>query len=91
MTFKECENCKKLINIKKEMHVTLGTHQGKEITDIKYFHWNCWRLYFEEKARQKAEVVIKGMQEKMMPIAKQMTEKLKNAIGSRGDKVYNLN
>jgi len=91
MTKKECLNCKKMIDIDKEMHVTLGTHQGKEITDMAYFHWNCWRLHFEEKARLKAEAVVKGMQERMMPIARQMTEKLKDAIGSGGDKIYNLN
>jgi hypothetical protein len=44
----------------------------------------CWRRHFEEQARKKAEAVVKGMQEKMMPIAKQMTDKLKDAIGERG-------
>ena len=72
------------------MFVTLGTHHGKEITDMTYFHWNCWRLHFEEKARQKAEVVTNDMQKRMMPIAKQLTEKLKKALGSGDDGLINL-
>ena len=88
MTFKECLRCKKLININKEMHVTLGTHQGKEITEMVYFHFNCWRLHFEEKARLKAEAVVKGMQERMMPIAKQMGNKIRKALGQ--DEIVNI-
>ena len=90
MNKKECHHCKERINIDQEMYVTLGTHQGKEITDMTYLHWNCWRKHFEEKTRQKAENITNKMQEKMMPIAKQMIEKLKGAIGSGGDKVYNI-
>jgi hypothetical protein len=41
----------------------------------------CWRRYFEECARKKAEAVVGGMQKIMMPIAKQMMGKLKTAIG----------
>ena len=87
----ECERCKGEIDLDKDLYVSLGTHKGKTTTDIKYFHFNCWRLHFEEKARQKAEAVVKGMEERMTPIAKQMTDKLKNAIGSSGDEVVNLN
>ena len=81
MEQKECERCKLSINISKDMHVTLGTHKGKEVTEMAYFHFNCWRLHFEEKARQKAEAVVNGMQKRMMPIAKQLSDKLKRAIG----------
>lgn len=91
MTKKECTRCKEMINIDKEMHVTLGTHQGKETTDMAYFHFNCWRSHFEEKTREKAQVIVNAMQEKMMPIAKQMTEKLKDAIGNGGDQIVNIN
>ena len=48
MNKKECHHCKERINIDQEMYVTLGTHQGKEITDMTYFHWNCWRKHFED-------------------------------------------
>lgn len=91
MAKKECERCKEMINIDKEMHVTLGTHQGKEVTDMVYFHFNCWRSHFEEKTRQKAETIVNAMQEKMQPIAKQMTEKLRDAISNGGDQVVTIN
>jgi len=56
---------------------------------MRYFHFNCWRQHFEEKTREKAQVIVNAMQEKMMPIAKQMTDRLKDAIG--GDQVVNIN
>ena len=77
----ECTKCLQEINLNKDLHVSLGTHDGNKTTDINYFHFNCWRLYFEEKARQKAEAVVKGYQKRMMPIAKQLTERLKDVIG----------
>ncbi len=85
-----CERCKELINVDQDLYVTLGTHQGKETTDMRYFHFNCWRLHFEEKAREKAQAVVDGMEKRMMPIAKQMTDKLKNAIGQTNE-TYNIN
>jgi len=67
-----------MINLDKEKYVSLGTHQGKQTTSMIYFHFNCWRLHFEEKARQKAEAVVKGMQERIMPMAKQMIGRFVN-------------
>ena len=90
MEQKECERCKVMIDISKEMHVTLGTHQGKEVTQMVYFHFNCWRLHFEDKARNKAQAVVNGMQERMMPIAKQLTDKLKKAIGQDDGQVVTI-
>lgn len=91
MAEKICERCKQMINTDKDMFVTLGTHKGKDITDMAYFHFNCWRLHFEEKARQKAEAVVNGMQERMMPIANQLVGKLRNAMDEDGDQVININ
>lgn len=85
----ECERCKERINRDKDLHVSLGTHDGKTTTDMRYFHFKCWRDHFEEKTREKAQVIVNAMQEKMMPIAKQMTERLKDAIN--GDQVVNIN
>ena len=61
----------------------------KKKRGMRYFHFNCWRQHFEEKTREKAQVIVNAMQEKMMPIAKQMTDRLKDAIG--GDQVVNIN
>ena len=78
---KNCERCNNAIDINSELHVSLGTHNGKKLMQMVYFHFNCWRLHFEEKTREKAEVIVKSMQDRMMPIAKQLTDKLKVAIG----------
>jgi len=79
-----CEGCKKDIDLDHDLHVTLGTHKGKKTIEKVYFHFNCWRLYFEDKAREKAEAVVKGMQERMKPIAKQLTNKIKDAMDRQG-------
>jgi len=86
----ECHRCLKEIDLDKDLYVSLGTHEGKKTKEIVYFHFNCWRLHFEDKARQKAEAVVKGMQDRMMPIAKQMTKKLKDAIDRQGGQVVTV-
>jgi len=85
MAKKVCENCGKEIDIKKDLYVLLGTYDGDRIVQEKYFHMECWRRYFEERARQKAETVVNGMQERMIPIAKQLTQKLKSEIDRRSE------
>jgi len=85
----ECYKCKKTIDLDRDLHVTLGTHNGKTTTQMLYFHWNCWRKHFEDKTREKAQNIVDGMQDRMMPIAKQMIGKLTDAIGS--EKTYTIN
>jgi len=41
-------------------------------------------LYFEDKTREKAQNIVNSMQEKMMPIAKQMVGKLTEGIQRAG-------
>jgi len=91
----KCLKCDKPIDFNKDLFVCLGTYDGDHTVEEKYFHMECWRRYFEDKSRQKAEAVVNGMQEKMMPIAKQMIRKLKGEIDRRtGDpdapKIVNL-
>lgn len=85
MAKRVCLKCEKGIETTKDHYVLLGTYRDDQTMDESYFHIQCWMRYFEEKTRQKAEVVIKGYTEKMMPIAKQLSEKLKDAIGQRED------
>lgn len=75
--------CEKAIDFSKDLFVCLGTYEGDRTVEEEYFHMICWRSHFEEKARQKAMVVVNGMQERMQPIAKQMMDKLKGAIDER--------
>jgi hypothetical protein len=92
-----CLKCNQVIDLSKDLFVYLGTYEGDHTIEEKYFHMLCWRHYFDEKARLKAEHVVNKMQEIMMPIGKQMTEKLKTAINqgsmnddSKSSKLYKL-
>ncbi len=78
MKTKICERCKKMIDLNKDLHASLGTHEGKKTLQMVYFHFNCWKAHFEEKTRQKAENIVKTMQERITPMAKQMIEKVMN-------------
>jgi len=69
---KDCLKCGFEIDLDKERYVLLGTFEKKKIIEEAYFHISCWKLHFEEKARQKAEIVVKEMQKKIMPMAKQI-------------------
>ena len=73
----ECSRCGEFIDLKKEKYVKLGTHDGKHMIHEAYFHFNCWRLHFEDKARQKAEAVMKGAKEKMMPMISNLMQRIK--------------
>jgi len=81
MVKKVCLKCGKEIDTIKDLYVLLGTYDHDRTVDESFFHMICWRQYFEEKAKNKAMAVVNGMQQKMMPIAKQMTERLKSVIG----------
>jgi len=65
---KICLKCGENINIDFDLHVNLKTNRGKKNLEDVYFHVNCWKLYFEEKARNKATAVIQGAMYKMKPI-----------------------
>lgn len=90
MTKETCERCKQIVDTDKDFFVTLGTHKKQKTIEMAYFHFNCWRSHFEERARLKAEAVINGMQERMKPIASGLIDKLKGAIGSGEDQVVTL-
>lgn len=77
---KDCFACKKTINFKEDLFVLLGTYDGDRTVREDFFHMICWRNYFEERARLKAEAVVNGMQKRMMPIAQQLTDKIKKVI-----------
>ncbi len=69
---KTCVKCGKPINLKKDKYTLIGTYMGKKIKQESYFHFNCWELYCEEKIMQKAQAIVKEIQKKIMPMAKEM-------------------
>ena len=83
MVDKVCKHCGEAIYTERDLFVLLGTYEGERFVSEDYFHMICWRRYFEECARKKAEAVVNSMQERMMPIAKQMADKLKEVIGQQ--------
>jgi len=77
MREKECLKCYKMIDLDKELHVNIKTNRGKKNIEDVYFHLDCWKTYCDEKAREKAQAVIKRMQEQMRPLASLIIERVR--------------
>jgi len=58
MTKQKCIECGKLIDFDKGIFVCLGTYEGDHTIEECYFHMKCYRKYFEEKANDKAQIII---------------------------------
>ena len=69
---KRCLRCKEFINLDKDLHVLLGTYKGKKAKDESYFHWTCFKMYWEERIRVQAKNMVDQMAGKMMPLAKEL-------------------
>jgi len=74
---KKCHNCSKEIN-ESERFVNLKTIEGKKEIESHFYHLNCWKDYFNERAKRYAESVIK----QAVPKAKEM---IKTMIGQYGN------
>jgi len=77
---KVCKYCGEKIQTLRDHFVSVQTFKKGENVESVFFHIICWRRYFEDCTRKKALAVVNGMQDRMMPIAEQMSKKLKNII-----------
>ncbi len=66
-----CVKCKKPIDLKKDKYTLIGTYMGKDKKES-YFHFSCWQLFWEEKLKKEAHDLVQGMQQKIMPMVKEM-------------------
>lgn len=73
---KKCEKCKGVINLLKEKYVLLGTYTGTYTNNENYFHWQCFKDYWEKRVRTQAENMVKKMAKGVMPLAKQMVSNI---------------
>ena len=60
-----CKECEKLIDLKVDKHVLLGTYQGEDELDESYFHFDCFVKWYNKKVSEKAKNVTAKMQEKV--------------------------
>ena len=72
MVKKECEVCARIINLKKDKYVLLGTYTGREINAESYFHFHCFKEHWERQVRLQAQNTVNKMAKNMMPIAKKL-------------------
>ena len=82
---KLCMFCQKIIDLKKDKHVLLGTYNGTIILDESYFHFQCWVEYYNSKVTEKAKNVVKGATKKAVGMIKHMIPQ-----NSSGDQVVDM-
>lgn len=63
MLKKDCEYCKKKIS-EFDKYVLLGTYLKPDLKEETYFHFLCFRNWFENKVKENAQSKVKGMQSK---------------------------
>jgi len=51
----KCESCKKTINLSKDKYVLLGTYKGNKILEENFFHFDCFRKWFNRKIKEGVE------------------------------------
>jgi|TARA_R100000501_G_C2629080_1_gene123569 hypothetical protein len=73
---KECKFCKKDVHLKRDKYVMIGTYSGKKVEEEGYFHWNCFNKHWENKVREQAQNIVKKMQNKIMPVAKNLIKQI---------------
>ena len=61
--------------MKKDKFVLLGTYDGKKTLAEKYYHFSCFKLWFDKSVHAKAKAIVTNMQNKIIPVAKNMIAK----------------
>jgi hypothetical protein len=66
---KVCENCKRLIFLKKDHYVCVSTFNRATLPDAHvYFHFSCWVEYFNERVSRKATAGVQNIQAQAVKI-----------------------
>ena len=73
---KECGYCLKSVSLKKDKFILLGTYDGKKTLEERYYHINCFKLWFDESVHAKAKNIVNSMQKKIMPLARNMIKQV---------------
>lgn len=73
---RECGFCAKVIEVGKDKFILLGTYNGKKVLEEKHYHIECFKLWFETSVRNKAKIIVDGMQKRIMPMAKKMIQQV---------------
>ena len=67
---KICNFCQNIINLSKDKHVLLGTYNGELILDENYFHFECFREWYNSKLKEKMQNTMQEAGQKVMGMLK---------------------
>lgn len=70
----ECFYCKNPVDLKKDRYTLLGDFEGEKEIEKTYFHFECFKTWYNKKVEEKARNTVKQFQDK----AKGLFNGLKN-------------
>lgn len=58
---KKCVHCNKDVNTSSDKFVTLRTFTGKVIIEDAYFHFKCWKDFYNGKVLEKSKNIVNNI------------------------------
>lgn len=60
----KCDYCKKKVDLSNDKYTLLGDYSGEKTINEAYFHFECFKKWYNEKVTEKAKSNVKKMQDK---------------------------
>lgn len=87
----KCSYCEKEIDFNLR-HCLLGTYEGDKPIKEDWFHMHCFKMWHEEKVREKAQNIVASMQKQAMGMMQGLQGMIGNLVGGAGlDLTQNIN
>ena len=65
-----CKECEKIIDVNLDQHVLLGTYNGDHVLDESYYHYVCFKKWYDHKVSEKAKNSVSTIQNKIQGLMK---------------------
>lgn len=83
--------CQNLINLEKDKYVFLGTYNGENVLEKSYFHFDCWREYYNSHIKEKAKNTLKDATKKVTGMMRDLGKMLPQMQrGYSSDQTYDM-
>lgn len=64
----ECDVCGKDINLKKDKYVLIGTYNNSKPDKECFYHWECFKQWFQERVSERSKKQMEFMQKKAIEV-----------------------
>lgn len=64
----QCNSCGQFIDIRKNKYVLIGTYNNGKHNEEVFFHFECFRKWFQEKITERSKQQVEFMQKKAVEV-----------------------